>query len=72
MSFNYDDHIAEPTDKDNTAYLLQFNAAELQTMAVGLDRGVNLPLASSDGQQFGLSEIQQQRIHKQEKHKKRW
>lgn len=72
VSFNYDDNIAEPTDKDNTAYLLQFNEAELQSMTVGLDRGVNIPLAGSDDQQFGFSQIQQQRLRKQEQHKKRW
>lgn len=72
VSFNYDDGIPEPSDKDITAWLQQFNEAELRSMTVGLDRGVNLPLVGSDNQQFGFSDIQQQRLAKQERHKKRW
>ena len=72
VSFNYDDNIVEPTDKDNTAYLTQFNEAELQSMAVGLNLGVDISLACSDGLRFGLSQTQQKRLLKQEQHKKRW
>ena len=72
VSFNYDDGIPEPTDKDTTDWLIRFDKAELRKRTVGLDRGVNLPLAGSDGQQFAFSEVQQRRIEKQERHKKRW
>lgn len=72
VSFNYDDGNIEPSEKEITAYLKQFSFTELQMMAVGLDRGVNIPLASSDGSAFGLSEIQQKRIAKQEQYKTRW
>ena len=72
VSFNYDDGIPEPTDKDTTDWLIQFNEAELRKMTAGLDRGVTLPLAGSDYQQFGFSEVQQNRLAKQERHKKRW
>lgn len=72
ISFNYDDGVHEPTDKENSAYLMQFSEAELQSLSVGLDRGVNIPLAGSDGIKFDLSKIQLKRIQKQEKHKKRW
>ena len=72
VSFSYDDGIPEPTDKETTDWLMQFEEAELRKMTVGLDRGTKLPLAGSDRQQFGFSEVQQQRIEKQEKHKKRW
>lgn len=72
VSFNCDDGIAEPTDKDTTAWLTQFDAAELLEMTVGLDRGVALPLAGSDGQQFDFTPIQDKRFAAQEKHKKRW
>ena len=41
-------------------------------MAVGLDRGVALPLAGSDGQQFDFLPVQGKRLASQEKHKKRW
>lgn len=72
VSFNYDDGIPEFSEKDIAEWLLQFDEVELRRMTVGLDRGVNLPLAGSDQQQFGFSEIQQRRIEKQERFKKRW
>jgi putative transposase len=52
--------------------LVQFNAQELRAMTVGLDRGVALPLAGSDGQQFDFSVAQDKRLAAQDRHKKRW
>jgi len=72
VSFNFDNNIPEPTDKDTLDWLTQFDEAELRKMTVGLDRGVTLPLAGSDCQQFDFSEVQDQRLLAQEKHKKRW
>lgn len=72
VSFNYDDQIIEPTDKETTDWLTQFDEAELQKMAVGLDRGITLPLAGSANQQFDFSKIQKHRLLVQERHKKRW
>lgn len=72
VSFNYDDNAIEPTDKDTMAWLVQFDAQELREMTVGLDRGVALPLAGSDKQQFDFSEVQEVRLAAQERHKKRW
>lgn len=66
VSFNCDDGTIEPTDKDTTAWLAQFNASELREMTVGLDRGVALPLAGSDRQKFNFSEIQAKRLAAQE------
>ena len=72
VSFNCDDGLIEPSEKETTAWLMQFDAPELRAMAVGLDRGVALPLAGSDGQQFDFLPVQVKRLAKQEKHKKRW
>ena len=72
VSFNYDDESIEPSPEDTMAWLRQYNEAELREMTVGLDRGVHLPLAGSDGQQFGFSAAQLKRLKKQEQHKKRW
>ncbi|MHB1098836.1 MAG: RNA-guided endonuclease InsQ/TnpB family protein, partial [Burkholderiales bacterium] len=72
VSFNYDDGIPEPTDKDTTDWLIRFDEAELRKVAVGLDRGVALPLAGSDKQEFDFSETQERRLIAQERHKKRW
>ena len=73
LSFTYDDGVVEPPTEEETAqWLRSFNAPELEAMALGLDRGVNLPLASSDGQQFEFRAIEKKRLKKQEKFKKRW
>ncbi len=72
LSFNYDDGVPEPSEKEIAAWLAQHSEIELNLMTLGLDRGVNITLAGSDGRQFDLSVIQQQRILKQERHKKRW
>ena len=72
VSFNYDDGVPEPSVQETTEYLMQFTKVELRDVTVGLDRGVNLPLAASDGQTFGFTAIQDKRLLAQERHKKRW
>lgn len=72
VSFNYDDGVPEPSDRDIAVWLAQHDETELRGMTVGLDRGVNLPLAGSDGQKFDFSETQKQRLARQERYKKRW
>ena len=72
VSFNYDDGIPEPTDKDTTDWLMQFDEAELRKITAGLDRGVTLPLVGSDDQKFDFSPIQKERLLSQERYKKCW
>lgn len=72
VSFNYDDGVPEPSEQETADWLMQFTAQELGAMTVGLDRGVALPLAASDGQRFEFSDIQKKRLSSQELHKKRW
>lgn len=72
VSFNYDDDAIEPSQAETSDWLMQFDAPELVPMTVGLDRGVALPLAASDGQQFNFTSVQDKRLAAQEKHKKRW
>jgi putative transposase len=72
VSFNYDDQIPEPSVKEITEWLRQFDETELRKMTVGLDRGVALPIAGSDRQQFVFSATQQKRLADEEKRKKRW
>lgn len=45
---------------------------ELQQATLGVDRGVAIPFCVSDGQRFALSSVQQQRLVKKEKSRKRW
>lgn len=72
VAFNYDDDIPEPTDKETSDWLMQFGEAELHARTVGLDRGIAVPVACSDGRQFGFSEVQQVRLVQHEQRKKRW
>ncbi len=72
VSFNYDDGVVEPTDAETTEWLRGFSALELAAMTVGLDRGVNIPLAGSGGEKFDFSDVQKNRVAKQLKFKKRW
>ena len=72
VSFNYDDGVVEPTDAETTEWLRSFSAPELTALTLGLDRGVNIPLAGSGGQQFDFSDVQKKRVAKQVKFKKRW
>lgn len=72
VSFNCEDDLPEPSEQETTAWLQHFDEAELLAMTAGLDRGVALPLVGSRGEQFGFSEIQQKRLQKQARHKKRW
>lgn len=72
VSFNFDDGVVEPTDKETTAWLLQFNSEELRNITLGVDRGVVVPFACSDKQKFDFSKEQKKRLDKQERHKKRW
>jgi putative transposase len=72
VSFNSDDGKPEPDEADTLAWLMQHTERELSAVAVGLDRGVALPLASSDGASFGFTDVQRKRLSMQERHKKRW
>lgn len=56
----------EPTYKDTTDWLTQFNELALRKMTVDLDRDVTLPLAGSDCQQFNFTQPQKQQLLKQE------
>ena len=72
LSFNSEDGTIEPCESETVEYLMQHTEAALLSMTVGLDRGVNIPVATSDGRSFGFTDIQLKRIKAQDKHKKRW
>lgn len=72
ISFNSDDGTIEPSEAETVAYLMQHSETELLTQTIGLDRGVNIPLATSDGRAFGFTGTQLKRIKAQDKHKKHW
>lgn len=72
LSFSYDDGIAQPSEAEVKAWLMQHSEAELMGMTVGIDRGIAIPFACSSGQDLDFSGIQKHRIAKQERYKKRW
>jgi len=72
VSFNYDENIPEPSEKETVAWLTSFSEAELRSKTVGLDRGVNILLAGSEGQAFDFMPIQKKRLAAQDRNKKRW
>jgi len=72
VSFNYDNNVPEPSDKDITAWLAELSEAELRKITLGLDRGVTIPVAAGDGQVFDFSPIQKERLAQKLVAKKRW
>jgi putative transposase len=72
VSFNYDDGVLEPSDKDTTVWLMQFGETELLTKTFGGDRGIAIPLAGNHEERFDLGSIQKKRIEKKQAAAKRW
>lgn len=72
VSFNHDDDVPEPKDEDTAAWLQSFARDELHDRALGLDRGVAIPLAGSDGMDVGFLDVHRRRLAKCDKSAKRW
>jgi len=72
VSFNHDDGEQEPTDAQTASWLQGFEATELTGKALGLDRGVAIPLAGSDGCDYDFSQAHQARLDKCNRKAKRW
>lgn len=74
VSFSADDpHRAAPASVEEVAEKLRrMPPDELAKRACGADRGVAKPLATSDGQVYGLKPVQKERIEAARKKKKRW
>jgi putative transposase len=64
LSFNYDDGDYEWTDADNIARLSQFSDEELAKAAIGVDRGVAIPFATSALGNFDYSDAQKKTLSK--------
>jgi putative transposase len=72
VSFNHDTKVPEPKDEDTAAWLQDFTQDELRSRTLGLDRGVAIPLAGSDGRDFDFLDVHQKRLAKCNKHAKHW
>jgi putative transposase len=72
LSFALNAESPAMSDAEIAEDLISIGKKELLKVSEGFDLGVNIPLASSSGKTFGLSDIQQKRIKGEERHKKRW
>lgn len=72
LSLINDDGKNIPTDAETAEWLSGFGLQELSDRAIGVDRGVAIPFALSNGSTFGLSEVQIGRIKKKQVAAKRW
>ena len=72
LSFSTDDGAPEYNDLDIAAWLAQFDRAELAERTVGVDRGVAIPIACSDGRDFDFEPVQKKRMAKRQKQRTRW
>jgi putative transposase len=72
VSFTNDDGVPEPSDAETADWLSSFSKEELAEHAVGVDRGVAIPFACSNGARFDLMAVQRERIAKKQAATRRW
>lgn len=72
VSFSNESDVPEANDEDTAAWLATLGGEELTGRAVGIDRGVALPLQCSNGTGFDLSKTQRDRIARKQAAAKRW
>jgi putative transposase len=73
VSFNYEDpKINERTQEELISELAKLPVTKLAELAVGLDRGVVIPVQSSAGQSFDFSPEQKATIERKQKKIKKW
>jgi putative transposase len=72
VSFATADGIPEIPAAELAAELQQLSASDLLQQTVGIDRGVHLPAATSNGIGFALFAHEQKKLDRAERYKKRW
>jgi putative transposase len=72
LTFSTDDGAAEYDEADIAAWLAGFERSALLARTVGLDRGVVIPLAASNGLDFDFEPVHKQRMRKKVKQRVRW
>lgn len=72
LTFSTDDGVPEYSDEDIAAWLTRFERGELMVRTVGLDRGVVIPLAASNGQDFDFKPVHKRRFRKKARQRARW
>ena len=72
LSFCVEDGQPEPSEAEIAESLRSLTENDLLACAIGIDRGVAIPAAISDGRAFDFSEIQKKRLAAAAKHRRRW
>ena len=72
VSFSYDDGVIAPSISETVAHLKTFTKEELLERTIGADRGCEIPLATNKLGDFDFSQVQAQRMLKEQKYKKKW
>lgn len=72
LSFSEEDDQIVPSAQETADWLSGFTTPELTARAVGVDRGVAVPFALSNGATFDLAAIQRTRIQKKQAAAARW
>ena len=71
VSFNYDNDLIEPSDKDNLAQIKKYSIEELEKVTCGIDRGITIKLSTSK-KDYNFSKEQDKSILKSLKYKSKW
>ena len=71
VSFTTDDEKPEYTEQEIADWLSTFDRQELSERAIGIDRGVAIPVATSDLGDFDFRPIERKRMTKRAKQRKR-
>jgi len=73
VSFSYDKALAAVSEEELIAYYGAMTETQLDTIALGMDRGVAIPVATSiKGSSYDLTGEQKHRLHVQEIRRKRY
>lgn len=72
VSFCNTDALMLPKPEDIAAELSQWSEVELAAAAIGVDRGIVIPVCASNGLRSDFSDTQKQRMAKKERNRSRW
>lgn len=71
VSFNYDNDLIEPSDKDNLAQIKKYSKEELEKVTCGIDRGITIKLSTTK-KDYNFSKEQDKSLVKSQKYKIKW
>jgi putative transposase len=72
VSFSIDDKIPEPLPEEVAEELAKYTREDLEAVTIGVDRGVAIPFACSNGKNYEFSKDQKERFKKKEKKRARY